>query len=155
MKTVNLSQSLQHQKVSGRVRIIIWCSNTISTDATVAPRSVTATVVSSTVISVQWDGLNPCRHVNGLIVLYRVQYTEVASGVVQSKDEAGEWNVVNAETSLTGLTPSTSYSIQVAAVNEEGDVGLYSDLLIVQTESELITVLYICIALAIYINPCV
>ena len=94
--------------------------------ATVAPRSVTATVVSSTVISVQWNGLNPCRHVNGLIVLYRVQYTEVASGVVQSKDEAGEWNVMNAGTSLTGLTPSTSYSIQVAAVNEDGDVGLYS-----------------------------
>ena len=99
----------------------------ISTDATAAPRSVTATVVNSTVISVQWDGLDPCRHVNGLIVLYRVQYTEVASGVVQSKDEAGEWNVMNAVTSLTGLTPSTSYSIQVAAVNEEDDVGLYSE----------------------------
>ena len=81
--------------------------------------------MSSTVISVQWDGLDPCRHVNGLIVFYRVQYTAVASGV-QSKDEAGEWNVMNAETSLTGLTPSTRYSIQVAAVNEEGDVGLYS-----------------------------
>ena len=98
----------------------------LSTGATVAPRSVTATVVNFTVISVQWDGLDPCRHVNGLIVLYRVQFTEVASGVVQSKDVAGEWNVMNAETSLTGLTPSTNYSIQVAAVNEEGDVGLYS-----------------------------
>ena len=107
--------------------------HTISTDATVAPRSVIATVVNSTVISVQWDGLDPCRHVNGLIVLYRVQYTEVASGVVQSKDVAGEWNVMNAETSLTGLTPSTSYSIQVAAVNEEDDVGLYSDPITRQT----------------------
>ena len=107
--------------------------HTISTGATAAPRSVTATLVSSTVISVQWDGLNPCRHVNGLIVLYRVQYTEVASGVVQSKDVAGEWNVMNAETSLTGLTPSTSYSIQVAAVNVEGGVGLYSEPLTRQT----------------------
>ena len=89
--------------------------------------------MSSTVITVQWDGLNPCRHVNGLIVLYRVQYTEVASGVVQSTDEAGEWNVINAVTSLTGLTPFTSYSIQVAAVNEEGDVGLYSEPLIRRT----------------------
>ena len=97
-----------------------------STGATVAPRSVTATVVSSTVISVQWDGLDPCRLVNGLIVLYRVQYTEVASGVVQDTDVDGEWNVMNAETSLTGLTPSTNYSIQVAAVNVEDDVGLYS-----------------------------
>ena len=105
----------------------------MSTGSTVTPRNVIVTVVYSTVISVQWDGLIPCRHVNGLIVLYRVQYTEVASGVVQSKDVVGEWNVWNAETSLTGLTPSTSYSIRIAAVNEEGDVGLYSDPLIRQT----------------------
>ena len=45
--------------------------------------------------------------------------------MVQSKDKAGEWNMI-VRVSLTGLTPSTSYSIQVAAVNEEGDVGLYS-----------------------------
>ena len=83
--------------------------------------------MSSTVISVQWDGPEPCRHANGRIVLYRIQYTEVASGVVQSKDEAGDWNVVGVETSLTGLTPSTSYSIQLAAVNEEDEVGVYSD----------------------------
>ena len=97
--------------------------------------------MSSTVISVQWDGLDPCRHVNGLIVLYRVQYTEVASGVVQSKDVAGEWNVMDAETSLTGLTPSTSYSIQVAAVNEEGDVGLHSHPITRQT-SKFSTAIY-------------
>ena len=53
--------------------------------------------------------------------------------MVQSKDEAGGWNVMDAETPLTGLTPFTSYSIQVAAVNEEGDVGLYSDPLIRRT----------------------
>ena len=105
----------------------------ISADATVAPHSVIATVVSSTVISVRWDGLDPCRRVNGRIVMYRVRYTEVTSGVVQSKDEAGVWNAMNVVTSLTGLTPSTSYSIEVAAVNEEGDVGLYSGLLTTQT----------------------
>ena len=92
--------------------------------------------MSSTVISVQWDGLTPCRHINGLIVLFRVQYTEVVSGVVKHKDVAGKWKVMNAETTLTGLTPSTSYYIQVTAVNEEGDVGLYSDPLIVHTESK-------------------
>ena len=136
MKTVNLSQSLQHRQVSRVLSnhcdcmYIIW---PISIDATVAPRNVIATVMNSTVITVQWDGLRPCRHVNGLIVLYRVQYTEVNSGVVQSKDVAGGWNVMNAETSLTGLSPFTSYSIQVAAVNEEGDVGLYSEPLIRRT----------------------
>ena len=85
------------------------------------------TAESSTEISVQWDGLDPCRYVNGRIDMFRVQYTEVDSGVVQNKDEDGVWNVMNAETSLTGLTPFTDYSIQVAAVNMEGDVGLYSD----------------------------
>ena len=89
--------------------------------------------MSSTLITVQWDGLDPCRHVNGLIVLYRVQYTEVASGVVRSNDVTGEWNVMNEETSVNRLTPFTSYSIQVAAVNEEGDVGLYSEPLIRRT----------------------
>ena len=105
---------------------------TISTGATAAPYNIIATVVNSTAISVWWTGLNPCRHVNGLIVLYRVQYTEVASGVVQSKDVVGEWNMI-VRVSLNGLTPSTNYSIQVAAVNEEDDVGLYSEPLTRQT----------------------
>ena len=94
-----------------------------------------ATVVSSTVISVQWDGLEPCRHSNGRIAFYRVQYTAVASGVVQSKTMAGEWNVMDAMTSLTGLTSSTSYSIEVAAVNVENEVGVYSDPLTRQTRT--------------------
>ena len=59
--------------------------------------------------------------------MYRVQYTEVDGGVTLSEDVTGVWNVMHAETSLTGLTPFTNYSIQVAAVNVEGDVGLYSD----------------------------
>ena len=56
--------------------------------------------------------------------------------MVQSVDVAGERNVVDAETSLTGLIPFTDYSIQVAAVNEEGDVGLYSHPLTRQTEED-------------------
>ena len=91
------------------------------------------TAESSTAITVQWDGLDPCRHANGLIVFYRVQYTEVDSGVVKSNNVDGEWNVRNAETSLTELIPFTSYSIQIAAVNIEGDLGLFSDSLIEQT----------------------
>ena len=94
-----------------------------------------ATFVSSTRINVQWDGLDPCRHVNGLIVLYRVQYTDTR-GVVQSKDVPGDWDVDNAVTSLTGLTPFTVYSIEVAAVNMEGEVGVYSDPLVRQTDED-------------------
>ena len=88
------------------------------------------------VISIQWDGLTPCSQVNGLIVQYRVQYTSESSGVVQRIDVAGEWNVTRAQISLTGLTPYTNYSIQVPAVNVQGDVGLYSDPIITQTQEE-------------------
>ena len=98
-----------------------------------SPHNVTAIVVNSTVISVQWDGLTPCSQVNGLIVKYIVQYTAESSGVVQSIDVAGEWNVTKAQTSLTGLTPYTNYSTKVAARNEQGDVGLYSYPITAQT----------------------
>ena len=99
-----------------------------------SPRNVAARIVSSTVISLQWDGLTPCSQVNGLIVEYTVQYTVVSSGLVQSINVAGEWNMMSAQTSLTGLTPYTNYSIQIAAVNEHGDVGLYSDSIIISTQ---------------------
>ena len=95
-----------------------------------------ATVVSSTRINIQFDSLEPCRHANGRIVLYRVQYTEVASGVVKSVNVPGEWDVMNAMTSLTGLTPFTDYSIQLAAVNEEDEVGVYSGPLVRQTDED-------------------
>ena len=102
-----------------------------------APSNVRATVESSTVISVQWDGLTLCRLVNGLIVKYRVQYTPQPNGMTQSIDQtaAGDYET-GAETSLTGLTPFTNYSIRVAAVNEEGDVGIYSDPMTEQTPED-------------------
>ena len=82
--------------------------------------------MNSTVISVQWDGLKDCREVNGRIKWYRVQYTSGSSGVVQSKDVLGRWDDRGLETLLTGLTPNTTYTIRVAAVDVEGYVGLYS-----------------------------
>ena len=81
--------------------------------------------MNSTVISVQWDGLKDCRHVNGRIKCYRVQYTSKSSGV-QSKDVLGRWDNKGLETLLTGLTPNTTYTIRVAAVEVQGYVGLYS-----------------------------
>ena len=84
--------------------------------------------MSTTEISVQWNGLTTCRLVNGHIVSYRVQYT--ASGVDETRDRelrGGEDWMSGGEMLLTGLTPFTNYSIAVAAVNENGDVGLYSN----------------------------
>ena len=98
-----------------------------------SPSNVTAIVVNSTVISVQWDGLKDCRGVNGHIVKYRVQYTSQSSDVIESKDELGRWDYKGIETLLTGLTPYTNYTISVAAMNVKGHVGLYSNPITNQT----------------------
>ena len=135
MRAVYLSQSLQHRQVCGRELHLWLLVYSPYTGAAVAPRNVMATFVSSTVISVQWNGLDPCRLVNGLIVKYRVLYTAESSGEVQSTDESGDWDD-GGQTSLTGLTPFTTYSIQVATVNEQDDVGPYSDPITVQTEED-------------------
>ena len=101
-----------------------------------APSNVTAVVESSTAITVQWDGLTSCEEVNGVIVEYIVKYRRESSSVVESVIQSGQWNVTGAQVSLTRLTPFTNYSIQVAAVNEQGDVGPYSDSIREQTKED-------------------
>ena len=81
----------------------------------------------SSEISVQWSGLTNCRLVNGIITKYRVLYTAANSGdQEQSEDytlrDDQNW-MSGGEITLTGLSSSTNYSIAVAAVNENGDVG--------------------------------
>ena len=83
-------------------------------------------IITPTTISVQWDILRACNPVSDQMVTFRVQYTAVASGVVQSVDHNGEWNAAEHETTLTGMTPYTNYSIEIAAVDEERDVGPFS-----------------------------
>ena len=100
------------------------------------PKNVRTRVKSSTAITVQWDGLTPCREVNGLIVEYRVQYTAYSSDIMQSVVHPGNWSVQGAQALLSELTPFTNYSIKVAAVNEQGDVGPYSNPMTEQTEED-------------------
>ena len=63
---------------------------------------------------------------------YKVQY-RTEGGANQSVEVPGTWNS-NSNVSLTGLTPSTTYDIQVAAVNEKGDVGVYSEAVEIKTK---------------------
>ena len=87
-----------------------------------------AEAVSCTDISLQWNGLSTCRLVNGLIVSYRVQFT--VNNTTETRDrelrDTEDWRS-GGDILLTGLAPFTNYSIEVAAVNENGDVGPYSD----------------------------
>ena len=59
------------------------------TEAIVAPSYVTTTAVDTTIISVKWEGLTPCRLVNGHILEYRVQYKAQSGGVMGSKEVSG------------------------------------------------------------------
>ena len=68
-------------------------------------------VDSSTRIFVEWKRLgSPCR---AIITSYIIRYTAKLSGMAQTED---------LDITLIGLTPFTNYSIQITAVNEEGDV---------------------------------
>ncbi|CAI8032283.1 Receptor-type tyrosine-protein phosphatase delta, partial [Geodia barretti] len=101
---------------------------TPQTSAREAPGDVRAEAESSTEISVQWSGLSNCRLVNGQITQYRVQYETYST--TETRDytlgDGEDWRS-GGRVTLTGLTRSTNYSISVGAVNENGDVGLYSD----------------------------
>ena len=96
------------------------------------PTAVSATSTSTT-ITVQW-GVVDCIHRNGDITGYSVQYEVLESGSTETV------SVIDSEGSTTnrlvsGLSSSTNYAIEVAAVNSAGG-GVYSDPIIIQTDSE-------------------
>ena len=67
-------------------------------------------------LTVVW-GTVPCPDQRGPITGYRLRYNSIIV------DITGQENIQHV---LTGLTPFTSYSVQVAAVNA-GGTGPYSD----------------------------
>ena len=81
-----------------------------------APGGLTNTSVESRSLSVVW-GLVPCPHQGGPITGYRLRYSNGTS-IVETMGSMKH--------SLTGLTPFTNYSLEVAAVNN-GGTGPYSD----------------------------
>ena len=98
---------------------------TIPTAPSAAPNSVSVYAMSFTAIIVQWEAV-PCIEQNGDITGYIVRV--LVSGEMERVEDVGDVN----EVTISDLTPSTTYSIQVAAVNSE-DTGPYSDLIIIDT----------------------
>ena len=74
-----------------------------------APQSLTIFEVSATNISIQWEGVD-C---NGDTTGYLVQYGVTGTGITQTIST----NLSTTEATISRLLPSTSYSIEVAAVN--------------------------------------
>ena len=88
------------------------------------PGELTSSSVESRSLTVQW-GTVPCPEQRGPITGYRLRYSNGTS-IVDTTGEGSRQHV------LTGLTPFTSYSVQVAAVNA-GGTGPYSTALTVET----------------------
>ena len=98
------------------------------TGAAIPPSNFIVSVINSTSIFVQWDIINPCSATNGLITSYSIRYTIQPNGVPQTTLQRD-----GLEITLTELTPFTEYSIEVAAVNVNDDVGVYSEPEVVMT----------------------
>ena len=82
---------------------------------------------SSTITIRWWPG--KCIHSNGDITGYSVRYGIQGNGSIQTVNVIGEDST---DMSISGLKSSTTYSIEVAAVNSAG-IGMYSNPLNVTT----------------------
>ena len=87
---------------------------------------------TSSSITVQWGAVD-CVHRNGDITGYSVQYGVQGSGSTQTMSVSGD-SVT--EATLSELIPSTTYSIEVAAVTGQDRIGVYSLPLSEETDGE-------------------
>ena len=93
-----------------------------------SPTSFQVTDRHSSSITVQWGAVD-CIHRNGDITGYSVRYGVQGSGSTQTESVSGG---ATTEATIFGLTHSTTYEIEVAAVNSAG-IGVYSEPLTVET----------------------
>ena len=103
-----------------------YSENLTYTAPSAAPTNVSVLNVNSTAITVQWE-MVPCNEQNGDITGYTVRVLE--SGEMERVEDVGG-DVT--QVTISELTPSTTYSIQVAAVNSI-DTGPYSSLITIDT----------------------
>ena len=96
-----------------------------------APPSEVRADGMSTNISVQWE-MVPCTDQNGAITSYSVRYVETESGSTQTVSTTERQLVIS------GVSTSTNYSVEVAAVNSAG-IGVYSSPILVTTDRKTIT----------------
>ena len=95
---------------------------TIPPAPSAAPTNVDVPVINSTAITVQWEMI-PCIEQNGDITGYIVRYGSQTQSV-----SGGSVT----ETTISNLTPSTTYNIRVASMND-ADTGDFSSNLFIIT----------------------
>ena len=97
-------------------------------DPNAAPQAVTASATAPTIVFVTWKHVD-CIDRNGVITSYTVYYGPVDGAAVNASVSGTNHLAYTA----VGLTPSTNYSIEVAAVNSDGGVGPFSPPIFVGT----------------------
>ena len=95
---------------------------TIPPAPSAVPTNVRSTGITSTSITVRWRKI-PCIEQNGDITRYIVQYGN------ETKNVSGG-SVT--ETTISNLTPSTTYNVRMAAVNDAG-TGPFSSSISIMT----------------------
>ena len=94
-----------------------------------SPTSVSVSEVTPSTITVQWGAVD-CIHRNGDITGYTVQYGVQGNGSIQTVSVPGGGST---QTIISRLTSSTTYFIEVAAVNSAG-TGVYSNAMMQLTQ---------------------
>ena len=94
-----------------------------------SPVSVSASEVTFSSITVQWRPVD-CIHRNGVIIGYTVRYKVLVSGSTQNVFISGG-SITG--TTISNLTPSTTYNVRVAAVTDAG-TGVFSNIYVTQTQ---------------------
>ena len=94
------------------------------------PTFVSTSDITSSTIVLQWGPVN-CIHRNGDITGYSVRYGVQGSGSTQTMSISGG---ATREATISGLDSDTTYSIEVAAVNNAG-FGLYTVQFAIETSS--------------------
>jgi len=120
----------------GRTSVVNIAANTFVTiqiiltllDPNGAPQTVTASVTGPTIVFISWERVN-CIDRNSVITSFTVYYGPVGGTAVNVSISGTNHRTYTA----VGLTPSTNYSIEVAAVNSDGGVGPFSPPVFVRT----------------------
>ena len=116
------------------------CCVFFSVAPSAAPSSI-STSSTPTTITVQW-GMVPCIQRNGEITGYSVRYS--GGGSTQTITVSG---ADTRQYTISGLTPSTDYTIEVAAVNSKGP-GPYSTDVVRRTAGEWMMTVHTCMIAA-------
>ena len=101
------------------------------------PTNVSTLNVTSSTIIIQWGKVN-CKNQNGLIIGYSVKYGIQGNINTTMNISGGSASM----TTISNLLVSTTYEIEVAAVNSAG-VGVFSPVILADTKPSECSLIYI------------